>query len=129
MSRAVRKINFGHVAEACECNFPVHCVADQLNDPARLNLTLSRAAFDLLVYVRARAEELQREDGVEAVIELQSADQTVVGRAMRGSGVVYCEAGRVIFARALALVRGNGVNVMLCSVAWQGNGKRYCAAS
>ena len=78
---------------------------DQLNDPARLNLTLSRAAFDLLVYIHARAEELQREDGVEAVIELQSADQTVVGRAMRGSGVVYCEAGRSILARTLALVR------------------------
>ena len=55
--------------------------------------------------LHARAEELQREDGVEAVIELQSADQTVVGRAMRGSGVVYCEAGRSILARTLALVR------------------------
>ena len=28
-----------------------------------------------------------------------------VGRAMRGCGVVYCEAGRAIFARAIALVR------------------------
>ena len=57
------------------------------------------------MYVHARAVEIQREDGADAVLTLHSSDETVVGRAMRGCGVVYCEAGRAIFARAVALVR------------------------
>ena len=79
--------------------------ADQLGNATRLNQTLSRAAFDLLVYVHARATEIQREDGADVVLTLHSSDETVVGRAMRGCGVVYCEAGRAVFARAVALVR------------------------
>ena len=79
--------------------------SDQLNDAARLNQTLSRVAFDLLVYVHARAVELQREDGADVVLALHSSDETIVGRAMRGCGVVYCDAGRAIFERAVALVR------------------------
>ena len=76
--------------------------SDQLNDAARLNQTLSRVAFDLLVYVHARAVELQREDGADVVLALHSSDETIVGRAMRGCGVVYCDAGRAIFERAVA---------------------------
>ena len=79
--------------------------ADQLGNATRLNQVLSRVAFDLLVYVHARATEIQREDGADVVLTLHSSDETVVGRAMRGCGVVYCEAGRAIFARAIALVR------------------------
>ena len=78
---------------------------EQLNDATRLNQTLSRVAFDLLVYVHARAVELQRENEADIVLALHSSDQTVVGRAMRGSGVVFCEGGRKIFARAVSLVR------------------------
>jgi hypothetical protein len=77
----------------------------QLNDSMRLNHTLSRVAFDLLVYTYARAVELRQQDGGEAVLELHSSDQTVVGREMRGSGIVYCRRGREIFIRAVELVR------------------------
>ena len=79
---------------------------DQIGDAVKLNQTLSRVAFDLLVYVHARALELRREDEGHAVLELHSSDQTLVGKAMRGCGVVYCESGRVIFSRAITLVRG-----------------------
>jgi len=79
--------------------------ADQLGNATRLSQVLSRVAFDLLVYVHARATEIQREDGGGVVLTLHSSDETVGGRAMRGCGVVYCEAGRAIFARAIALVR------------------------
>ena len=71
----------------------------------RLNHTLSRVAFDLLVYSHARAVELGQQDGGEAVLELHSSDQTAVGREMRGSGIVYCRRGREIFIRAVELVR------------------------
>ena len=77
----------------------------QLNDGVRLNQALSRVAFDLVVYVHARAVELARKEEADVVLALHSSDQTVVGRAMRGCGVVYCEEGRAMFARAAALVR------------------------
>ena len=77
----------------------------QLEDPVKLTHALSRAAFDLLVYVHARALELKRKEGANVMIELHSSDQTLVGKAMRGCGVVYCEKGRKIFARAAKLVR------------------------
>jgi|EP00966_Prymnesium_polylepis_P274572 hypothetical protein len=76
--------------------------ADQMGNATRLNQVLSRVAFDLLVYVHARATEIKREDGADVVLTLHSSDETVVGRAMRGCGVVYCEAGRAIFARAIS---------------------------
>jgi hypothetical protein len=41
----------------------------------------------------------------DAVLELHSSDQTLMGRSMRGCGVVVCEKGRATFARAVALVR------------------------
>ena len=78
---------------------------DQLESPTRLNQTLSRVAFDLMVYVHARAVELQHEQGVSALLLMHSSDQTIVGREMRGCGAVYCEAGKAIFANAVALVR------------------------
>jgi hypothetical protein len=71
----------------------------------KLSQALSRVAFDLLVYVHARASELKRNEETAAVLELHSADQTLVGRAMRGCGVVFCEAGREIFERSVASVR------------------------
>jgi hypothetical protein len=45
----------------------------QLDDPVKLNQALSRVAFDLLVYLHARAEELRREDDFDAVLELHSS--------------------------------------------------------
>ena len=79
--------------------------AAQLDDPLKLTHALSRVAFDLLVYVHARALELKRQEEADVMIELHSSDQTLVGKAMRGCGVVYCERGREIFARAVKLVR------------------------
>ena len=58
-----------------------------------------------LVYVHARAVELRHDDEMEAILELHSSDQTLVGRALRGCGVVVCEKGREAFARAVELVR------------------------
>ena len=77
----------------------------QLDDPVKLNQALSRVAFDLLVYLHARAEELRREDEIDAVLELHSSDQALVGRSTRGCGLVHCEAGRAILSRAATLVR------------------------
>ena len=62
-------------------------------------------AFDLLVYVHARALELKHQDAADVMIELHSSDQTLVGKAMRGCGVVFCEKGREVFARAVTIVR------------------------
>jgi hypothetical protein len=76
-----------------------------LNNTARLTQTLSRVAFDLLVYVHARAVELQREEEADVVLTLHSSGETIVGRAMRGCGVVYCVEGRKIFTRAVSMVR------------------------
>ena len=78
----------------------------QLGDPNKLSHTLARVAFDLLVYVFARALEFQRADNAnDALLLLHGSDDTLVGRAMRGCGVVHCEAGRAIFVRAVESVR------------------------
>ena len=78
----------------------------QLDDPDKLKHTLCRVAFDLLVYVHARATELVQHDADRnVVLELHSSDQTLMGKSMRGCGVVHCEAGQLIFARATAAVR------------------------
>ena len=87
-----------------ECGAEVS--AAQLDDSVKLNQALSRVAFDLLVYVYARAVELRPDEGA-AVLEMHSSDQTLIGRDTRGCGVVFCEAGRKVFASAVALVRGS----------------------
>jgi hypothetical protein len=76
----------------------------QLDDSDKMKHTLCRVAFDLLVYLHARATELVQHD-TDVVLELHSSDQTLMGKSMRGCGVVYCEVGRLIFARATAVVR------------------------
>jgi hypothetical protein len=78
---------------------------DQINDPVKLSMTLSRAAFDLLVYIHARAKDMKQEGEENAVLDLHSSDQTLVGKAMRGCGVVFCEVGRAVFVRAAESVR------------------------
>ena len=78
---------------------------DQINDPVKLSMTLSRAAFDLLVYVHARAMDMKQEGEENAVLDMHSSDQTLVGKAMRGCGVVFCEVGRKVFVRAADTVR------------------------
>ena len=77
----------------------------QLESPSKTRQTLSRAAFDMIVYVHARAEEIRQRDGGEAILELQSSDETLRGRDLRGCGVVYCKNGRTIFAAACERVR------------------------
>ena len=78
----------------------------QLNSPVCISHTISRALFDLLVYVHARAVEIKHaEVRLNAVLDLHSAGQTLSGKMMRGSGVVFCEEGRGVFTRACKLVR------------------------
>ena len=78
---------------------------DVLDSPTKLSLTLSRTAFELFVYVHARAHELQSEKGPTGMLQLHSSDQTLVGRGMRGCGLVYCRDGREALARSIELVR------------------------
>ena len=98
--KRLRQSKGGDWLEACG-----ELTTAQLSDPVKLTHALSRVAFDLLVYVHARAVELKHDDEIDAMLELHSSDQTLVGRALRGCGVVVCEKGREAFARAVALVR------------------------
>ena len=78
----------------------------QLKDPAKLSQTLARVAFDVFVFMHARAIEIQREQGADdAVIALHSSDQTLTGKALRGCGVVCCADGRGILARAITMMK------------------------
>lgn len=77
----------------------------QLDDTMKLTQALSRVSFDLLVYVHARTLELKEASAVSAVIELHSSDQTLMGKAMRGCGVVFCEKGRELFANAVTSIQ------------------------
>lgn len=78
----------------------------QLKDPAKLSQTLGRVAFDVFVFMHARAIEIQREQGADdAVIALHSSDQTLTGKALRGCGVVCCADGRGILARAITMMK------------------------
>ena len=81
--------------------------AAQLEDTTKLNHVLARSLFDLLFYVHARAVELASKDGSgdEIVLLLHNSDQTLGGKAMRGCGVVCCEAGRRLFANAMLQTR------------------------
>ena len=78
---------------------------DTLDNSVKLNQTLSRVAFELFVYVHARAIEHKGEDGSACMFELHSSEQTLVGKEMRGCGVVYCRQGREVLARSIELVR------------------------
>ena len=78
---------------------------DSIDNSVKLNQTLSRVAFELFVYVHARAMELKGEDGSSCMLELHSSDQTLVGKGMRGCGIVYCRQGREVLARSIELVR------------------------
>ena len=49
--------------------------------------------------------DMKQEGEENAVLDLHSSDQTLVGKAMRGCGVVFCEAGRAVFVRAAESVR------------------------
>lgn len=77
----------------------------QQYDPRRQANAMSRVAFDLLVYIHARASEIQRAGDMNIVLELHSAGETLRGKEMRGCGVVLCEEGRSVFVRACKLVR------------------------
>jgi hypothetical protein len=71
------------------------------------------------VYLHARAVDMKQEGEENAMLDLHSSDQTLVGKAMRGCGVVFCEAGRVAFVRAVKSVRGARI---LCGQATSGCG-------
>ena len=108
---AVKRLREGKTEWLQSCS---ELTSAQKVDPTKLTQTLARVAFDLLVYVHARGVELQREDGAEsAVLILHGSDQTLVGRALRGCGIVHCETGRALLARAVAMVRQGLVDAQL----------------
>ena len=76
----------------------------KLSDKIRLEKTLSRIAYDAIQYVHARATAAC-EDAADVVLELQSADQTLAGKPLRGCGLVYCRRGRLLFEQAVAKAR------------------------
>ena len=76
---------------------------EKLGDKARLEKTLSRIAYDVLQFVHARASATL--DDSDAVLELQSADQTLAGKPLRGCGLVYCRRGRALLERVVEEAR------------------------
>jgi len=76
----------------------------KLGDKVRLEKTLSRITYDAIQYVHARATAAC-EDAADVVLELQSADQTLAGKPLRGCGLVYCSKGRALFEKAVAEAR------------------------
>ena len=77
--------------------------ADVLDSPVRLDKAVNRAAADALVYVHSAAAALRGTTSGEGacVLELQTSDQRLSGVTTRGSGVVFCQAGRRLFDQAL----------------------------
>jgi len=71
------------------------------NAEKHLAASMARHATDVLTYVAARAKELVG-DGECAIIEMQTVDQMLHGRATRGSGLVVCEKGMALVERAAA---------------------------
>lgn len=80
---------------------------DALADPTRLAKTLSRVIQETMVCVFAAAEAARGEGDEAAVLELHTADQTLAGKPLRGSGVVYCPRGRHLFEGALTEARAS----------------------
>lgn len=80
---------------------------EKLSNVSRLKRTLSRLVSDTMVFVykRATANAEGRLDGV--VLELQSTTQTLWSKALRGSGVAFCQKGRGIFEEAVADIRAS----------------------
>ena len=76
----------------------------KLGDKVRLEKTLSRITYDAIQYVHARATAVC-EDAAEVVLELQSSDQTLAGKPLRGCGLVYCRKGRALFEKAVSEAR------------------------
>lgn len=73
-----------------------------LSDKARLARTLDRCVSDTLAYLNAKAAAMRGESDSGAVLQLHAADDTLGGKALRGSGLVFCEKGAELFERALA---------------------------
>ena len=71
----------------------------KLGDKVRLEKTLSRITCDAIQFVHTRATAGL--DDSDVVLELQSADQTLAGKSLRGCGLVYCRRGREMFERAV----------------------------
>ena len=80
---------------------------EKLSNVSRLKRTLSRLVSDTMVFVykRATANAEGKLDGV--VLELQSTTQTLWSKALRGSGVAFCQKGRGIFEEAVADIRAS----------------------
>ena len=77
---------------------------EKLDDAGRLVKTLSRIVLDALLHVRATA--VASGDGT-VLLEMHNANQTLAGKPLRGCGVIFCPAGRTLFARALARARAS----------------------
>jgi|EP00966_Prymnesium_polylepis_P312130 hypothetical protein len=79
----------------------------QANDPARLAKTLSRIVLDSMICVYSRATAARGVADEDAILQMQTAEQTIAGKPLRGCGVVYCAKGRALFESALAEARAS----------------------
>ena len=61
---------------------------------------IGRVSADVLAYLHATALE-KRGGEAEIVLQLQNTDQRLSGKETRGSGLVFCDAGRELVASAI----------------------------
>ena len=73
---------------------------DQLDDSLRLHRVLARVAADTLAYLHVAATAMRLGED-EVLLELQVAEQRVVGLSTKGCGIVFCAKGRALFERAM----------------------------
>lgn len=98
--RVVDLVIAKHSDELKECGEIRTNLFDE-NSEKQLAASLARHATDVLTYITARAKEMVGE-GESAIIEMQTVDQTLHGRATRGSGLVVCENGMALVEKAAA---------------------------
>jgi uncharacterized protein (DUF2267 family) len=81
--------------------------AEQISDGDRIHKVLSRTAADVLAYLHAMAiSQLKEADAV--VLELHTTDQRLVGMETKGSGIVFCPQGRILFEQVVAKTLAQG---------------------
>jgi hypothetical protein len=98
--RVVDLVIAKHSGELKECGELRTNLFDE-NSEKQLAAAMARHATDVLTYIAARAKEMVGE-GESAIIEMQTVDQTLHGRATRGSGLVVCEKGMALVEKAAA---------------------------
>ena len=107
--RAIRWIKSQH-REALEASGEIE--PDQMQCETRLDRALARVASDTLAYLSVLALEARSEDE-DAVLELHSTDQRLVGISTRGCGVVFDATGRTLFESAVTQVLAQMENVSI----------------